>query len=257
MQKPDVEAEINARFAAARDVVATTLAGQQRLLAGQFLETELRAHGCVRAIPDRVAVRILGPGFARGVVAFPVGARRIAVQSDGGGAGADIEALADRVASIGASPVLIANIGDLETLPPDGGTDVVDTGGDFEPPPPPPPPPTEPEPPASGVIEPAIPFDQLPQELRDQAQAEWDLRVGPEAQIAIDVAMATIQGGGGGGISISDLSGQITALAVGAAAAIGGPAGVALAGLAWILIPRMLAQFESWLVDYALEHGGI
>jgi hypothetical protein len=106
-------------------------------------------------------------------------------------------------------------------------------------------------------VEPAIPFDQLPQEARDQAQAQWNAHVGPEAQFAIDAAMATIQGGGGGGISISDLSGQITAFAVGAAASIGGVGGVALAALAWILIPRMLAQFEDWLVGYALEHGGI
>lgn len=257
MQKPDIAAEIEARFAAARAAVAATLAGQQLLIAGEFLESELRAHGGVKAIPDQGTVRVLGPGFAGGAGGFPAEARRVAARGDGGGTGADIEALADRVASIGASPVLIANFGDLETLPPDGVTDVVDTGGDIEPPPPPPPPP-EPEPgPSDGVIEPAIPFEQLPQELRDQAQAEWDLRVGPEAQLAVDAAIATIQGGGGGGISISDLSSQITALAVGAAASIGGPGGVALAGLAWILIPRMLAQFESWLVDYALEHGGI
>ena len=67
--------------------------------------------------------------------------------------------------------------------------------------------------------------------------------------------MAAIQSGGG--FSIGDLANQITAFAVGAASAIGGPLGVGLAALAYILIPRMLAAFEDWVVGYALEHGGI
>ena len=255
-EKSDIEQDINDRFAAARQEVAATIAGHQLALAGQFLEAELNSYGTMKAIPDQSAVRVVGPRFVQGLERFPDAARVVARRAGNGVAGRYVEGLATRIASFGASPVLVANFDDLQTLPPDGGDSGGGSGG-IDPPPPPPPDPILPSPIEPAVVEPAIPFDQLPQEARDLAQAQWDAHVGPEAQFLIDSAMATIQGGGGGGISISDLSGQITAFAMGAAASIGGPAGIALAGLAWILIPRMLAQFEDWLVGQALENGGI
>jgi hypothetical protein len=190
VKKADIKAEINARFDAACEAVAATLAGHQLALAGQFLESELRSHGSVKAIPDQAAVRVLGPAFVQGAARFPTAAREMARRMGKGGTGSDIVALGDRIASVRESPVLISNIGDLEILPPDGGNGSVDPGGDIPPPPPPPPNTTEPEPTVPAVVEPAIPFDQLPQEARDQAQAQWNAHVGPEAQFAIDAAAA-------------------------------------------------------------------
>ena len=123
MKKSDIKADIGARFDAAREAVAAVLAGQQLMLAGQFLESELRAHGSVKAIADQKVVRILGPAFVRGVARFPATAREIAGRMAQDGAGVEIATLGDRIAALGASPVLISNSGNLETLAPDGGNE--------------------------------------------------------------------------------------------------------------------------------------
>ena len=64
-----------------------------------------------------------------------------------------------------------------------------------------------------------------------------------EAQRAIDAALAAI--GTGQAPSVSDINATITGIVVGAAFALGGWVGAALAALAALLVPRMLAAFEE------------
>lgn len=246
-----IETKVRAAFVVPREIMTMTLVGHQIVLAGKFIESELQKYGSVQAIPNLDVIRALAPSFLKGIKNFPSAAQKAMSQESNAHSNLPLNELGAVVAKFNTSPVLIANIEPLQTLAPDNGSGTVNTSGGTEPNP-------TPVPLPEVVQDVTGSFDQLPQELRDQAQVEWDSQVRSDAQLVIEAAMADIQSGGGGdSVSIGNLSGQITAFAAGAASSIGGPLGVALASLALILIPRMLAQFEDWLVGYELEHGGI
>ena len=112
-------------------------------------------------------------------------------------------------------------------------------GGPIEPLPPLPEPSPEPD------VTTDMSFEQFPLEVQDASRAAFEqLNIDPIINEAISVAQS------GGSVDIGQVNAAITGIVAGAAFGIGGPIGAALSALAFIVLPRMLAEIEKEIIDF-------